>query len=176
MPRLPEDAVRLAKQLAEDARLEAEARAAGDDARAAYPITPALPPTLQPPLFLHERELTDALKVITLLASGRNPFHPEPLDRLTSVQQTDVLRSLAVIVCTLASTHERRRADAVEPYNDDTEPTEKRPLEHYLQRVEKQAILEALEETHHNRTEAARLLGISFRALRYKMESLGITL
>jgi DNA-binding NtrC family response regulator len=168
--------LRLAKQLAEDAHLEAEARAAADDARAAYPITPVESPTLHPPLFLHERELTDALKIVTLLASGRNPFHPEPLDRLSAAQQTDVLRSLAVIVCTLASTYERRPAEAVEPYSDGTNPAEKRPLEHYLQRVEKQAILEALEETHHNRTEAARVLGITFRALRYKMESLGITL
>jgi two-component system response regulator PilR (NtrC family) len=43
-----------------------------------------------------------------------------------------------------------------------------------MRHIEKQAILEALEETHYNRTEAARLLGITFRALRYKLESLGI--
>jgi len=48
------------------------------------------------------------------------------------------------------------------------------PLEEYLQRVEKDAILAALEKTRYNRTAAAKLLGITFRALRYKMEKLGI--
>jgi transcriptional regulator with GAF, ATPase, and Fis domain len=43
-----------------------------------------------------------------------------------------------------------------------------------LERIEKEAIIEALEKTHFNRTAAARLLGITFRALRYRMERLGI--
>jgi len=38
----------------------------------------------------------------------------------------------------------------------------------------KEAILEALEKTRFNRTAAAKLLGITFRALRYRMERLGI--
>ena len=32
----------------------------------------------------------------------------------------------------------------------------------------------ALEKTRYNRTAAAKLLGVSFRALRYRMERLGI--
>jgi two-component system, NtrC family, response regulator PilR len=48
------------------------------------------------------------------------------------------------------------------------------PLPEYLDRVEKEAILEALEKTRFNRTAAAKLLGITFRALRYRMERLGI--
>ncbi len=48
------------------------------------------------------------------------------------------------------------------------------PLTDYLDRVEKEAILEALEKTRFNRTAAAKLLGITFRALRYRMERLGI--
>jgi two-component system response regulator PilR (NtrC family) len=48
------------------------------------------------------------------------------------------------------------------------------PLHEYLDRVEKEAILEALERTRFNRTAAAKLLGITFRALRYRMERLGI--
>ncbi|WP_333841606.1 sigma-54-dependent transcriptional regulator [Pelomicrobium sp.] len=48
------------------------------------------------------------------------------------------------------------------------------PLQEYLDRVEKEAILEALEKTRFNRTAAAKLLGITFRALRYRMERLGI--
>lgn len=47
-------------------------------------------------------------------------------------------------------------------------------LEDYLNEVERTALVEALEKTHYNRTEAAKLLGISFRAMRYRMERLGI--
>ena len=43
-----------------------------------------------------------------------------------------------------------------------------------LECIEKQSILGALEKTHFNRTAAAKLLGVSFRTLRYRMERLGI--
>jgi two-component system response regulator PilR (NtrC family) len=48
------------------------------------------------------------------------------------------------------------------------------PLQERLDLVEKNAILDALAQTHYNRTAAAKLLGITFRALRYRMERLGI--
>ncbi|KAF0814579.1 Transcriptional regulatory protein ZraR [Andreprevotia sp. IGB-42] len=47
-------------------------------------------------------------------------------------------------------------------------------LQDYLDRVEKQAILEALEKTGGNRTQAAKLLGVTFRSMRYRMERLGM--
>ena len=47
-------------------------------------------------------------------------------------------------------------------------------LEDYLETVEKQAILDALEKTRHNKTQAAKLLGITFRALRYRLKKLGL--
>jgi two-component system response regulator PilR (NtrC family) len=48
------------------------------------------------------------------------------------------------------------------------------PLQERLDSVERQAILDALAQTRYNRTAAAKLLGITFRALRYRMERLGI--
>jgi two-component system response regulator PilR (NtrC family) len=48
------------------------------------------------------------------------------------------------------------------------------PLPEYLENLEKRAILEALEKTGHNRTAAARLLGVSFRTLRYRLSKLGL--
>ena len=64
------------------------------------------------------------------------------------------------------------------PYEDEQDaampPGEKWPLQDYLDRVERQAINEALEKTRFNRTAAAKLLGITFRAMRYRMERLGI--
>ena len=53
-------------------------------------------------------------------------------------------------------------------------PNSKWPLQDYLDRIEREAILEALDKTRFNRTAAAKLLGITFRALRYRMERLGI--
>lgn len=50
----------------------------------------------------------------------------------------------------------------------------KYPLPEYLDRVERQALLEALEQTGFNRTAAAKLLGLTFRTMRYRMERLGI--
>ncbi|HYR05936.1 MAG TPA: sigma-54 dependent transcriptional regulator [Gallionella sp.] len=50
----------------------------------------------------------------------------------------------------------------------------KYPLPEYLDHVERQALLEALEQTGFNRTAAAKLLGLTFRTMRYRMERLGI--
>lgn len=50
-----------------------------------------------------------------------------------------------------------------------------RSLPEKLEGIERQAIIEALEKTRYNRTAAAKLLGVSFRTLRYRMERLGIT-
>jgi two-component system response regulator PilR (NtrC family) len=47
-------------------------------------------------------------------------------------------------------------------------------LDDYLNRIERQAIQEALDQTGGNRTAAARVLGISFRSIRYRLERLGM--
>jgi two-component system response regulator PilR (NtrC family) len=47
-------------------------------------------------------------------------------------------------------------------------------LENYLETIERQAIEKALEATRWNKTAAARRLGVSFRALRYKLKKLGM--
>jgi two-component system response regulator PilR (NtrC family) len=48
------------------------------------------------------------------------------------------------------------------------------PLPAYLDKVERDAILAALAKTSFNRTAAAKLLGLTFRTLRYRMQRLGI--
>lgn len=47
-------------------------------------------------------------------------------------------------------------------------------LPEYLEDIEKKVILDALEKTRHNKTAAAKLLGMSFRALRYRLSKLGL--
>jgi two-component system response regulator PilR (NtrC family) len=43
-----------------------------------------------------------------------------------------------------------------------------------LEDIERDAIIKALEKTRYNKTAAAKLLGMSFRALRYRVKKLGI--
>ena len=80
----------------------------------------------------------------------------------------------------LAGDPQRITADDLHltPVADETDTPmpagEKWPLQDYLDRVERAAINEALEKTRYNRTAAAKLLGITFRAMRYRMERLGI--
>jgi two-component system response regulator PilR (NtrC family) len=63
-------------------------------------------------------------------------------------------------------------APALPPAN--TTPGSKYPLQDYLDQTERVAIIEALEQTRYNKTAAARVLGITFRSLRYRLERLGI--
>lgn len=49
------------------------------------------------------------------------------------------------------------------------------PLPDYLEHIEKTAILNALEKTQHNKTAAAKLLGVSFRTFRYRLSKLGLS-
>jgi two-component system response regulator PilR (NtrC family) len=43
-----------------------------------------------------------------------------------------------------------------------------------LEDIERDAIAKALEQTRYNKTAAAKVLGISFRALRYRIKKLGL--
>jgi two-component system response regulator PilR (NtrC family) len=43
-----------------------------------------------------------------------------------------------------------------------------------IEDVQRQAIVEALEKTRYNKTAAAKLLGLTFRQLRYRIKKLGI--
>lgn len=48
------------------------------------------------------------------------------------------------------------------------------PLPEYLESIERKIILDALEKTGNNKTAAAKLLGVSFRTLRYRLERLNL--
>ena len=57
---------------------------------------------------------------------------------------------------------------------DGTLGTRGLPLHDFLDQVEREAIMKALEATRFNKTAAAKLLGITFRSLRYRLDRLGI--
>jgi two-component system response regulator PilR (NtrC family) len=61
-----------------------------------------------------------------------------------------------------------------EAYDQPAPPPAGVPLEDYLEEIERQAILKALEQTNNNKTAAAKLLGITFRAMRYRLKKLGL--
>jgi two-component system response regulator PilR (NtrC family) len=54
-------------------------------------------------------------------------------------------------------------------------PAEGLDLEKVVEDFERGIIIKALEHTRGNRTEAARLLGVTFRSLRYRLSKLGIS-
>ncbi|GAP66327.1 response regulator with CheY-like receiver,AAA-type ATPase, and DNA-binding domains [Mizugakiibacter sediminis] len=53
-------------------------------------------------------------------------------------------------------------------------PAGEMPLDDYISNLEREKIMKALQETRYNKTAAAKKLGITFRALRYKLKKLGI--
>ena len=121
-------------------------------------------------------------------ASGSTPPRLSD-DAIGALQQYDFpgnvreLENVLERALALCSGDEIRRADmhlteaADKPaavLGETTTPGASLPLQEYLDRVERESILSALEKTRFNKTAAAKLLGITFRALRYRMERLGI--
>ncbi|MDP2785119.1 MAG: sigma-54 dependent transcriptional regulator [Sulfurimicrobium sp.] len=109
-------------------------------------------------------------------------FSPQALEALQQYDFPGNVRELEnILERTLAlcggSRIEKDDLYLTEPESDDPashEPGAKWPLPDYLDRVEKEALQEALEKTRYNKTAAAKLLGITFRALRYRLARLGI--
>ena len=65
-------------------------------------------------------------------------------------------------------------APASGPTQPAPSPTADGGLDDYISNIERTAIIKALEESRYNKTAAAKKLGITFRALRYKLKKLGI--
>jgi two-component system response regulator PilR (NtrC family) len=65
-------------------------------------------------------------------------------------------------------------AGAVSIDDDGEEDSGDGGLDSYISNLEREAIMKALQETRYNKTAAAKKLGITFRALRYKLKKLGI--
>ena len=170
----PEDSMKLANTLAETARAEAAARPVPVETAKSHSASGPEVFDLPTPTFLHEREVGDALRIITLFASGRNPFGEEPFERLRPEQRTEILRALSVVVCTLVGTPKPTTVSPTDSPAVPSDPASKRPLDQYLERLEREAILDALAESGNNQTAAARLLGLTYRALRHRIESLKI--
>ena len=60
-------------------------------------------------------------------------------------------------------------------FRDDELKMQTLNLTDYLEDIEKKAIIQALQKTNNNKTAAAKLLGVTFRTLRYRLAKLGLS-
>jgi len=92
------------------------------------------------------------------------------LERAMTLCEGDVIHAndLQLPESTVSISETRVQPSAAPQHDPDV------PLEDYLGNIEKDAIMQALEKTRYNKTAAAKLLGITFRALRYKLKKLDL--
>src|SRR5581483_6656764 len=97
-----------------------------------------------------------------------------------NVRELENVLERALTLCTegqITPEHIKLRAAARPTAADPLPPTVEEvggALGDKLEDMERDAIIKALEKTRYNKTAAAKLLGMSFRALRYRVKKLGI--
>jgi two-component system response regulator PilR (NtrC family) len=105
-------------------------------------------------------------------------IHPSALTKLKgydfpgNLKELDLILSKAAVNCQ----NQLIREEDVQLENTGYQPqlNKEMNLEKYIEEIEIREITNALAKTNNNKTKAADLLGISFRALRYKIKKLGI--
>ncbi len=89
------------------------------------------------------------------------------LQRMLALSDNETLDESTLYEFT--TTHSAPSAITLESIKKDN-----KTLDEALEHIEKQLVAQALAETNHNATQAAKLLGISFRSMRYRLEKLGL--
>jgi hypothetical protein len=111
------------------------------------------------------RELQNAVQRAAILAHGKTPREADFLLSMNPQAQLDSMRSTAFANVSLHSSIEREVTSGLtaDPSGFEIKSGVT------VQEMEKALILETLRTTSNNRTEAAKLLGISIRTLRNKL-------
>lgn len=105
-------------------------------------------------------------------------IHPGALTKLKSYEFPGNMKELDLILSKAAVNCQNQliREEDIQLENTGFQPqlNKEMNLEKYIEEIEIREITNALAKTNNNKTKAADLLGISFRALRYKIKKLGI--
>jgi len=120
------------------------------------------------------RELENILERALALADG-DAIHADDL-RLPVQQGVTpaVVASAFVSANAAAASNPGAAAAPPDPRSLGPRETASSALPSYIEEIERAAIQQALQENRYNKTKAAAALGITFRALRYKLKKLGI--
>ena len=106
---------------------------------------------------------------------ARTGEHPRTRDRVVGLRRDRCRGPAAAAAGRRAGDRECRRRERRErPASGDARHGASTALGDQLENIERAAIVKALEQTRYNKTAAAKLLGMSFRALRYRVKKLGI--
>ena len=116
-----------------------------------------------------------------LAAEALQTLHAYPFPGNVRELENVLERALTLSTGVITSEHIRLRATARLPSATESAAMLAVPpadgstaLGSQLENIEREAIIKALEKTRYNKTAAAKLLGMSFRALRYRIKKLGI--
>ena len=119
------------------------------------------------------RELENVLERALALADDDN-IHAADLRLPTTAAATPANVAAAFVSANTAAATQNTPATPPDPRTLGPRDTASSALPSYIEEIERAAIQQALQENRYNKTKAAAALGITFRALRYKLKKLGI--
>jgi two-component system response regulator PilR (NtrC family) len=141
-----------------------------------------------PPLRERREDIPDLAEVILRRLARRMDTEAPALDEAAltllanyafpgNVRELENILERALTLCTgdvISAEQLRVRGEVRTGPETAPQPADSGALGARLEDIERDAIVKALEKTRYNKTAAAKLLGMSFRALRYRIKKLGI--
>jgi len=116
----------------------------------------------------------EAFSIIRTIARGDDPYSEGPNSRNRPENNPETIKALCIALAELIDSRNPGARPVLNQNKSDPAPDldkfRARPLGDYLNNLERDAILRALEHTNFNKTQAAELLGLTFRQLRYKLD------